>query len=533
MSDAQRGDGQLSPADALPSADLLRTLFERAPVVITLLDDQARQVMVNAAGLQMLGFEESLRRPENGWSYIHPDDLAVVTERMLEMIGRPVGTIPDEPDPAINFRIQVADGSWRWLELVVTDMRDVPGLHGFVSFSRDVTDREERAEALVRSAAQLRALVASLQAGAFVDDADGVITLTNDRLAELLDQPGVSLPATGATTTELLDRIARVLVDPSVLDPLARDDPVDHLTVSATTQHGRDLTIERTPITAEGERLGRLWLIRDATLEREEERRTRALLELEQQARHAAETQAQQLADYDQLRNDFVARVSHDLRTPLTAIASATELLLTDPVASPDRLREHLAIIGRNADRLQSLIEDLLLVSRLDAHALTLDCRMLRLASLVDDLVASLAPAAVTRGVTVVSGIDADLQVWSDPRRLTDILLNLLDNAIKFTAPDSQVELGAVDNRGEVTIIVRDHGPGVPEDLRAAVFERFVRSPEADRSPVPGAGLGLAIVQGLVDLHGGSVAIEDAEGGGAEVRVTLPAGPRGRTGGAS
>lgn len=531
MRGRQELSGASSPDELLPSADLLRTLFERAPIVITLLDEHANQVMVNAAGLQMLGFDTSLRRPDDGWSYIHPDDLPVVTERMVEAIGRPVADLPTEPDPAIRFRVQVADGSWRWLELVVTDMRDVPGLNGFVAFSRDVTESEERSQALVRSAAQLRALVASLQAGAFVDDAAGVVILANDRLAALLGHSGDATPTIGASTVDVLSSIAAALVDPTALDELASDDSDGHLNVAVTTLLGRDLTIERTPITADGEDLGRLWLIRDATLEREEERRTRALLELEQQARHAAETQAQQLADYDQLRNDFVARVSHDLRTPLTAIASATELLLSEPATSPDRLREHLALIGRNADRLQTLIEDLLLVSRLDAHALTLDCRMVRLAPLAEDLTGSFAPAAGKRGVTITSTIDPDLQVWSDPRRLTDILGNLLDNAVKFTAPDSTVELEAAGSDGRVTITVRDSGPGVPAELRNAVFERFVRSPEADRSSVPGAGLGLAIVQGLVKLHGGQVTIHDAERGGAEIRVTMPVTAVGRPGG--
>jgi signal transduction histidine kinase len=287
------------------------------------------------------------------------------------------------------------------------------------------------------------------------------------------------------------------------------------------------VSVEVIPIREHDTDYGCLWLFVDATARRDEERRQRALLELEQQARRAAEEQTVRLEAYDRLRNDFVAGVSHELRTPLTAIASASELLLSDPDV-PEGARGNLAIIGRNADRLRSMVEDLLLVGRLDAGMLTLEATDVRAAPLLAEAADAFTTTAQRRSVTVRVDVPDDLVVWADRRRLTEIAENLIGNAVKFTAPGSEVLVRADRADGRWFLEVVDQGPGIPADQRELIFERFVRTPEAERAGTPGAGLGLAIVKGLVGLHGGTVSVHDAPGGGTIVRCEMPARPRTR-----
>jgi PAS domain S-box-containing protein len=522
---------------SLPSSDVLSVLFERAPEVITIVDSDGRQLMVNAAGLRLLGFEEYFRRPEDGWMFVHPDDrhrLLAHRQRMEELRSA------DEPPdflPAIRYRVMAGTGSWRWLETVTADMSDVPEVGGRVAFSRDVTEAEERAQALLESQARLAALVASFRGGAFIDDAEGRVLFANDRLGELFDVDIPAERAVGSPTAWLVDTLARKLDEPAELSTShpGVDSTDTRLgdsgegttrspdTMEVVTRSGRDLEIEVVPIRDGDADHGNLWLVHDITARRDEARRSRALLELEQQARQSAEWHVEQLAAYDRLRNDFVAGVSHELRTPLTAIASAAELLMSSDDAIP-AVRDRLAIIQRNADRLRAMIEDLLLVGRLDAGVLTLEARTVRLAPIAEEIVAAFEHAASERGVTIQLEVGDDLTVWADPRRLSEILGNLVDNAVKFTAESTEVAVIAEQRGDGVVVTVHDHGPGIPESQREAVFERFVRAPEAERSATPGSGLGLAIVKGLTELHGGTVAVGASHLGGAAIAVSLPHG---------
>ncbi len=181
----------------------------------------------------------------------------------------------------------------------------------------------------------------------------------------------------------LVAHLAPNLRDSSPLEELAGHLPsAEPAEDTVETRSGLEISVQVIPIRDGANDYGRLWLFHDATARRDEQRRQRALLELEQQARRSAELQSERLEAYDELRNDFVAGVSHDLRTPLTAIASASELLLSDP-SMTDGARDHLAIIHRNADRLRAMVEDLLLVGRLHAGVLTLEPQQVRLAPLL------------------------------------------------------------------------------------------------------------------------------------------------------
>jgi len=506
--------------DSTRTSDVLEVLFERAPEIITIFGDDGSQRTINASGLKILGWDENFRRPPDSMVFVHPDDRAKVLG--FWAAGPHAGATDEVDYTPLRYRARAADGSWRWLETLVADLTDVPEVAGYVAFSRDVTEAEGRAQALLESEARLTALIASFPGGAFLDDPDAHVLLANETLAKYFGIPVRPQEVAGTATADLIAAIGETLVDPSDLLALAGADEL-HATAKAELDllDGRAVDVEMIPV-QDGAVLGRLWLFHDATGRREAERRQRALLGLEKIAREQAEVQAEQLTAYDNLRNEFVSTMSHELRTPLTSIASASELLLAEFAEVDPALEASLQIIRRNADQLRHIVEDLLLVGRLKAGMLALEAEPVVLTSLLADVALVVEPMARQRDVSVAVDAPAGSTVPADPRRLARVVENLVSNAVKFTEPGTTVELSAERGVGCWKVAVRDHGPGVPPDQREAVFDRFVRTREADREGTPGSGLGLAIVKGLVELHGGSVTVGDAEGGGAVFVCTLP-----------
>lgn len=229
------------------------------------------------------------------------------------------------------------------------------------------------------------------------------------------------------------------------------------------------------------------------------------------------------VAEIGQQRAGFLSAVSHNLRTPLTAVkAAAGTLLASWSRIEPEERRELLETISDEAERLERLVRNTLELSRIRAGALEVEPERVDIADLVQHAVRRLRPIA--RAHRVRLDVDDDLPPVSlDIMMAEQILLNLLENALRFAPPGSEILVGAhalTNGPDEVELVVSDHGPGVPLEARSRIFEEF-QSAETrpDRS---GTGLGLAIVRALVVAHGGSVRYEDTPGGGATFVCTFP-----------
>jgi signal transduction histidine kinase len=228
-------------------------------------------------------------------------------------------------------------------------------------------------------------------------------------------------------------------------------------------------------------------------------------------------------ATADQKRAEFLAVVSHEMRTPLTSIISFSELLRGEASGlSPDGLH-FLDIIERNADRLLQLIDDLLMLNRLEAGGLPLELTEVSLPDLAADAVKNAAPVAAKSGVTVHLDADEGPLVLADPRRLGQVLDNLIGNAVKFSHVGGLVRVGLRQARGSWRIDVSDTGIGIPADEVTRLFGPFVRGANARTAGLPGTGLGLAIVKSLVEMHGGQVKVESVLEEGTTFSVFLPA----------
>jgi signal transduction histidine kinase len=240
---------------------------------------------------------------------------------------------------------------------------------------------------------------------------------------------------------------------------------------------------------------GRIWTLREMTADRE----------------------------LDRMRDAFVATVSHELRTPLTSISGFLEMMEDEEHALGDAGRQYLDVIRRATERLHSLVEDLLLVAQIEARRIELQLAPVDLGELASRSVLAAQPAAAEKKIALDVVTDHPPPVLGDSGRLSQVLDNLVSNAVKFTPDGGTVTVTVGKNGAGARVVVADTGIGVSQDEQKQVFSRFFRASSATRRAIPGTGLGLAICHALIAQHGGSIEFRSSEGEGTEVVVTLPA----------
>ena len=225
----------------------------------------------------------------------------------------------------------------------------------------------------------------------------------------------------------------------------------------------------------------------------------------------------------EQVRKDFVANVSHELRTPLTAIKGYAEALQDASQDDPAQRSRFLEIIRTHTDRLNLIITDLLLLSKIESGQIPLKREPVKLPALVDRTLGLLRRLIEQKQHKVVTAIPGGLPpILGDEERLGQVFTNLLDNAIKYTPDHGTITLAAEVVQDAVEVSVEDTGIGIPPQDLPRIFERFYRVDKARSRELGGTGLGLAIVKHLVEGHGGSVSVESLPGQGTRFRVRLP-----------
>ncbi|MGH7319756.1 MAG: ATP-binding protein [Candidatus Rokuibacteriota bacterium] len=226
----------------------------------------------------------------------------------------------------------------------------------------------------------------------------------------------------------------------------------------------------------------------------------------------------------ERVKTEFVANVSHELRTPLTAIRGYLETLLDGAIDEPANARRFLAIANTHAERLGRLVDDLLQLSNIETGKLVLTVEPTALGEVSAGTVAMFEGQAERGGIALHNAVPGHLRVQADRDRLAQILVNLLDNAVKYTPPGGQITLAAeTEPSGFVAVRVVDTGIGIPSTDLPRITERFHRVDKARSRGLGGTGLGLAIVKHLVQAHGGELSIDSELGRGTTVRFTLPA----------
>ncbi len=225
----------------------------------------------------------------------------------------------------------------------------------------------------------------------------------------------------------------------------------------------------------------------------------------------------------EEMRVEFVANVSHELRTPLTSIRGFVETLKEGAVDNPEERVRFLNIIEKHADRLNSLINDLLQLSRIESREIKMESRSINLKELIDEVVTDFEERTERKGHTVEVNVSPGLpEIAADRERIEQVLSNLLDNAVKFTPPKGKISLSALDEGEDIRIEISDTGIGIPREYLPRLFERFYRVDKARSKELGGTGLGLSIVKHIVQAHGGTVGAESEPDKGSKFFFTLP-----------
>jgi two-component system phosphate regulon sensor histidine kinase PhoR len=234
-----------------------------------------------------------------------------------------------------------------------------------------------------------------------------------------------------------------------------------------------------------------------------------------------------ELRRLESLRRDFVANASHELRTPIAAVRSATETLRDGALDEPDAAIRFVDIIDRNAQRLQSLVEDMLELSKLESNEFKLKRERVELGSVVPIVLALFRERAEKKGVRLAADLPREATaVLGDARALEHVLLNLVDNAVKYCPHGTRVVVKASPHGDRVKLVVADDGPGIPAEHLPRVFERFYRVDAGRSRELGGTGLGLSIVKHMVEAMRGRVSVESEVGRGSTFTVSLPGAPR-------
>jgi two-component system phosphate regulon sensor histidine kinase PhoR len=223
----------------------------------------------------------------------------------------------------------------------------------------------------------------------------------------------------------------------------------------------------------------------------------------------------------ERIRRDFVANVSHELRTPVSIIRLNAETLLDGALERPEVARKFLEAQMRNADRLAALVSDLLEISRIEAGTYEIHPDFIPVAPIVERIVESVQQIAEEKHMTVRCEVPPDTMAWADAEALEHVLLNLVDNAVKYTPAEGKISVRVQSEGERVRIEVEDNGPGIEPRHRARIFERFYRVDKGRSREVGGTGLGLAIVKHLAEAMDGSVGVGPATPQGSIFWVLL------------
>jgi signal transduction histidine kinase len=238
-------------------------------------------------------------------------------------------------------------------------------------------------------------------------------------------------------------------------------------------------------------------------------------------AHRIVQEQNERLREADRLKDEFVALISHDLRTPLTSIMGYLELTLEDPTLS-DEQRDYLHVVERNSERLLHLVNDLLFVARLEAGEFELRPSDVDIAAVAQQIVHETAPRAQAKGVRLTCDVASVPELQVDKGRMFQLLGNLVSNAVKFTPEGGSVDVRVVLAEDCVAIEVSDTGIGIAAEEQRHLFDRFFRATSARDGQIPGTGLGLYIARAIVTAHGGKIGVRSELGRGTTFRIDLP-----------
>jgi PAS domain S-box-containing protein len=467
-----------------------RQLVEGLPLAVYIESEESGLTYVGPQIESIIGYPRAVWLASEGlWRRIlHDDDRE-------QVIARYTAAVATRAPFSCEYRLIRPDGTATWVRDSSTVVETGNGSYrqGFIV---DITQLKRAEKQLEQNAMLLRGLIDATVDGICLTDLEGEILIANRPIGRLVRGLGI---ADEGPIHERLLAIAERTTEPERYARRMRELAADPFTPSfdefELAADGRDLQGFTAPvISGDNDYLGRVWTLRDVTEERQ----------------------------LDRLRDALIATVSHELRTPLTSIIGYLELLGTASDQLGAENASYVEIVGRNATRLQHMVEDLLFLAQLDAGGFSLDLGDVDLVELAGEAIEAARPAAEAKNLILTLDHDQPAVVSADANRLGQALDNLISNAIKFTPERGTVHV-LIENGDTCCVLhVADNGYGIPSSEQDRLFERFFRSTIASANNVPGSGLGLTIAKTIIESHGGTIGFDSTVGEGTTFTISLP-----------
>jgi PAS domain S-box-containing protein len=530
VTDRLRAEKRLREAN-----ELFQATFEQAAVGICHLSPQGRFQRVNQRLCDILGYTREELLELTFQEITHPEDLESDLRRTRRLLAGEIASF------SLEKRYRRGDGGWLWGNLTMSLLRDANGgAKFFIAVVEDISHSRQARDELAWEASASRAAA---------ELAKSLISAQPKEFSSLLLQAARRLTASAAGWVGSLDleastweelppgspQLPREVLLWALGQPEAQrlNQAAEQLAAQGV-RPGRVRTLLSAPAEAAGHKVGQVILVNAPRYEQRDlllvkrlaslyaielkERKREARLRREESARLAAE-------EATRAKSAFLANMSHEIRTPLTGILGTAQTLQRRRkrgLASSGHTEQGLDDIVAMSRHLGRLVDDVLDISRIESGRLEAELGEVSLAEVVETVHSNLASQAQSKGLRFIRRIPEDLPtVWSDHRRLCQVIINLVGNAIKFTSQGS-VSLEAkpfAGNQGKVLVVVRDTGPGIPPEEADSVFDRFVRLDPSGSTP--GAGLGLAISRKLLELMEGRIWVDSQPGHGAAFCFTL------------
>ncbi len=428
---------------------------------------------------------------------LHPD----MPQRWRDIHRRGMAGETLRNDEELSIR---SDGSQQWLRWAVLPWRDDAGeVGGIIMSAEDITERKRAQEELRESEQRYAAIFDNAPFAIVLTRAsDRVIVGANPAYLELVGRPREEV--VGSTSNDWIgDAVAQAKISDALTESgTVRDFECSHTPPGRTA---RDISLNLDWVTIGGVRHV-LTTIRDIT----ELKRAQTKASMYERAK-----------ELDRLKTELFANVSHELRTPLALIRGPLDRLLVASDLPPDA-RHQLEVVRRNARTLGRHVEDLLVVARIEAGQIEVRRGDVDVAFLVRFVAGHFEVLASEQQIAFAVEAPESLVVMADPDLLQRMVLNLLSNAFKFTPTGGRVRVSLRSAASRFSIEVADSGPGIPDDQRSAIFDRFHQIESGSTRRFGGTGLGLAIAKELVELHEGRISVAEAPEGGALFVVDLP-----------
>jgi two-component system phosphate regulon sensor histidine kinase PhoR len=344
-------------------------------------------------------------------------------------------------------------------------------------------------EQISREESNLRAILSSMEEGVMVVDTHHVLRLVNPSFLKLFD---LKSDPRGQTVLRTLRETA---FEEMVTQALKTNTPQTRDVLAAGLKPPRSFEVYAAPMLDETSQSGAVMIFRDIS----------------------------RLKRLEEVRREFVANVSHELRTPLSIFQGYLENLVDSPDMPREQQAEIFAIIEKHSQRLQALLEDLLILARLESRHDDLHCEEITLTAFIQTVCEDWKSKIAKKQITLSVDLPPNLPpLAADPMRLEQVLNNLLDNALKYTEASGEIRIRAAELGGGIELRVEDTGIGIPPADLPHIFERFYRADKARSRERGGTGLGLSIVKHIVQSHGGSVAAQSKYGSGTAIILTWP-----------